>query len=280
MAGPDDLYRFTTPAGPTWEEIQSLSPCIVAQGRKSVTAGGETYLYDPFHYLILASHLHFQAEVLEASLTRPFLSFVLRIDPALVRQVSTDMLERRTTVFRPRDTPAPPARWRRPRWRCSATRSPRRGSCATARSRPRPTSGTWPAAGPQGDRVRAGHLRLGEAFTALNLVLAPTLDDVLLTQLGQAAKAAGDELTWLVTSLLAQDSRRRGRWSRALADLAVTQCPDSRAALGKWIGRWAARADEAALGLGTILEETAGIPAAGVAEHARAARERFLDGLS
>jgi AraC-like DNA-binding protein len=103
------IYRFTAPAGPTWEEIQSLSLCVVAQGRKSVTVGGETYLYDPFHYLILASHLHFQAEILEASVGRPFLSFVLQIEPALVRQVSSDMLERRTTVFRPRDAEAQPA---------------------------------------------------------------------------------------------------------------------------------------------------------------------------
>jgi AraC-like DNA-binding protein len=103
------IYRFTAPAGPTWEEIQSLSLCIVAQGRKAVTVGGETYLYDPFRYLVLASHLHFQAEILEATLGRPFLSLVLQIDPALVRQVSSDMLERRTTVFRPRDTAAPSA---------------------------------------------------------------------------------------------------------------------------------------------------------------------------
>ena len=103
------VYRFTAPAGPTWEEIQSLSLCIVAQGRKAVTVGGETYLYDPFRYLVLASHLHFQAEILEATLGLPFLSLVLQIDPALVRQVSGDMLERRTTVFRPRDAAAPPA---------------------------------------------------------------------------------------------------------------------------------------------------------------------------
>jgi len=103
------VYRFTAPAGPTWEEIQSLSLCIVAQGRKAVTVGGETYLYDPFRYLVLSSHLHFQAEILEASLGRPFLSLVLQIDPALVRQVSSDMLERRTTVFRPRDAAAPSA---------------------------------------------------------------------------------------------------------------------------------------------------------------------------
>src|ERR1700758_2050503 len=99
------FYRFAAPAGPTWEEIQSLSLCIVAQGRKAVTIGGETYLYDPFHYLVLASHLHFQAEILEASIGRPFLSFVLQIDPALVRQVSSDMLERRTTAFRSRPVP-------------------------------------------------------------------------------------------------------------------------------------------------------------------------------
>ena len=100
----------------------------------------------------------------------------------------------------------------------------------------------------------------GEAFTALNLVLGPTLDDVLLTQLGRAAKGRGDDLTWLLTSFLAEDSRRRGRWSRALADLAVAQRPDNRDVLAKWVGRWAARADEAALGLGTILEAAAPRP--------------------
>lgn len=102
------IYRFTAPAGPTWEEIQSLSLCVVAQGRKSVTVDGESYLYDPFHYLVLASHLHFQAEVLEASVGLPFLSFVLQIDPSLVRQVSSDMLERRTTAFREVTAPVTP----------------------------------------------------------------------------------------------------------------------------------------------------------------------------
>ena len=103
------IYRFTSPAGPTWEEIQSLSLCIVAQGRKAVTFDGKTYIYDPFRYLVLGSHLHFQAEVLEASISLPFLSLVFQIDPALVRQVSSDMLERRTTVFRSRDAEAVPA---------------------------------------------------------------------------------------------------------------------------------------------------------------------------
>jgi toluene monooxygenase system protein E len=118
----------------------------------------------------------------------------------------------------------------------------------------------------------------GEAFTALNLVLGPTLDDVLLTQLGQVAKSNGDELTWLVTSFLAEDSTRRGRWSRALADYAVAQRPENRAVFAKWIDRWSALADDAALGLGQILETAPGNPvsAADVATHARAAREQYL----
>jgi toluene monooxygenase system protein E len=118
-----------------------------------------------------------------------------------------------------------------------------------------------------------------EAFTALNLVLAPTLDDVLLTQLGQAARSHGDEETWLLSAFLAEDSRRRARWSRALADVAIAQRPENHAVLAKWIDRWSALADDAALGLGQILETDAGVPAADVASHARAAREQHLAGL-
>ncbi len=118
-----------------------------------------------------------------------------------------------------------------------------------------------------------------KAFTALDLVLAPTLDDVLLTQLGQTAKDHGDQETWLLTSFLAEDSRRRGRWGRALADLAVAQRPENRAVLAKWIDRWSVLADEAALGLGQLLETAAAVSATDVAGHARTAREQFLAGL-
>src|ERR1700751_4662473 len=92
------IYRFTSPVGPTWEEIQSLSLCIVAQGRKAVTVDGQTFRYDPFNYLVLGSNLTFQAEILEAHPNKPFLSFVLQIDPAVVRRVSADMLERKATT--------------------------------------------------------------------------------------------------------------------------------------------------------------------------------------
>jgi AraC-like DNA-binding protein len=92
-------YRFTAPVAPRWEEVRSLSLCVVAQGRKSVVVDGRTYLYDPFNYLVLSNSLHFQAEILEATPAKPFLSLVLQIDPGLVRRVTADILERRTTTF-------------------------------------------------------------------------------------------------------------------------------------------------------------------------------------
>src|ERR1700759_1439433 len=41
------------------------------------------------------------------------------------------------------------------------------------------------------------------------------LDPAAVTQLGRLFTPRGDDLTWLLTSFLAEDSRRRGRWSRA-----------------------------------------------------------------
>lgn len=101
------FYHFTTPMAPTWEEVQSLSLCVVAQGRKRVVVDGTPYCYDPFNYLILSNSQTFTAEILEASPAKPFLSLVLQIDPALVRRVSSDLLDRRTTTFgRPASAPA------------------------------------------------------------------------------------------------------------------------------------------------------------------------------
>jgi toluene monooxygenase system protein E len=112
----------------------------------------------------------------------------------------------------------------------------------------------------------------GEAFTALNLVLAPTLDDVLHASLRTAAKAAGDELGWLLATFLQEDGDRRARWSRALAQFAVAQRPGNADVLRRWVDRWSPAADEAAEGLGSMLG-SAGTAAA----VARAAREAFLD---
>lgn len=92
-------YRFTRPQPPQWSEVESLALCCVLQGRKRVVVNGSRYLYDPFNYLLFTRGMRYETEVLEASVEKPFLSFVLQIDPAIVRSVSSDMADRRTTTF-------------------------------------------------------------------------------------------------------------------------------------------------------------------------------------
>lgn len=117
-----------------------------------------------------------------------------------------------------------------------------------------------------------------EAFTAVDLVLLPTLDDVLLTQFGAVARANGDELAWLLSNLLAADARRRERWSSALAAFAVEQRPGNADVLRKWVDRWSARADEAVAALAPALASAPqGAPSVDdVVASARAARARVL----
>lgn len=118
-----------------------------------------------------------------------------------------------------------------------------------------------------------------EAFTAVDLVLLPTVDDLLLRQLGELARTNGDELTWLLLSFLETDSRRRDRWSAALADYAVTRRPGNAEVLRDWLAAWSDRADAAVAGLATVLESLPGnekTAAQAVAE-ARAARLALHD---
>jgi toluene monooxygenase system protein E len=119
-----------------------------------------------------------------------------------------------------------------------------------------------------------------EAWTATNLVLLPTLDDVLLRQFGEVAKDNGDALTWLLTSFLQRDVDRRERWSGELARFAVAANPANTAVLRRWVDKWTPRADEAAAALGSLFESlpARGRPASAVAEAAAAAREQFLSG--
>ena len=85
------FYRFTQLVTPHWNEVGSVSLCMVLQGRKRVRVGSVDYFYDPFHYLVMKRGLRFQAEILQASLERPFLSFVLQVQPDLVTEVYDEM---------------------------------------------------------------------------------------------------------------------------------------------------------------------------------------------
>jgi AraC-like DNA-binding protein len=61
--------------------------CVIAQGSKEVLLGDGRYRYDPAHYLIATVELPRVSQVLEASRERPYLSFRLELDPALVGSV-------------------------------------------------------------------------------------------------------------------------------------------------------------------------------------------------
>jgi toluene monooxygenase system protein E len=120
-----------------------------------------------------------------------------------------------------------------------------------------------------------------ESFTAVNLVLRPTLEDVWLRQFAEVARANRDEQTWLLLTNLQLDAQRCRRWSRALAAFALRKRPENAAVFHTWIERWAPRADAAALGLARTL---ATLPDAkpsesevvGAAKHARDAMLREI----
>ena len=77
------LYRASVPLQPVHSLVKP-SFCVIAQGSKEVLLGGSRYLYDPFHYLISTVELPRVSQILEASRERPYLSFRLELDPALV----------------------------------------------------------------------------------------------------------------------------------------------------------------------------------------------------
>jgi AraC-like DNA-binding protein len=60
---------------------------IVAQGRKRGFHGGQTYVYDAQHYLVLAVPLPFDIET-EASPQEPMLGMSLRVDPTVTAELA------------------------------------------------------------------------------------------------------------------------------------------------------------------------------------------------
>lgn len=64
--------------------------CVIAQGAKTLTLGGQTFRYDPAHYMIATVGVPMTAQVVEASADRPYLSLRLELDPAVVASVMVD----------------------------------------------------------------------------------------------------------------------------------------------------------------------------------------------
>jgi len=117
-----------------------------------------------------------------------------------------------------------------------------------------------------------------ECFSAINLVLRPSIEDVLNRQLGGLARRNGDEQTWLLLSNLSLDSERCDRWSAALARFAIDRHPSNREVLRHWIAKWAPRADSAVADLANLMcgLATNATPYSEIASQARRRRESLL----
>ncbi|MGF6767781.1 AraC-like DNA-binding protein [Paraburkholderia sp. GAS199] len=118
-----------------------------------------------------------------------------------------------------------------------------------------------------------------ECLTAVNLVLRPALDEILLTQLAKVARENRDDLTWLLLTNLAKDSIRASRWSCALARFAIERSPDNASSFVRWVKKWRPRAEDAAGGLATLLASASslGQEELSTLEAARDAIARSLD---
>ena len=84
------LYRVSGPSEPV-PTVHDPSLCLVAQGRKRIVLGGETYIYDPAQFLLLSVALPGFSEVIEATPDRPFLALRIGLDPGEVGQLIADL---------------------------------------------------------------------------------------------------------------------------------------------------------------------------------------------
>ena len=73
------LYRFSNPTPPA-EVMQMPAIYIVVQGRKEVTVGDATYVYDPSQYLAVSLALPAVGRVVKASPKKPYLCMTLSVD--------------------------------------------------------------------------------------------------------------------------------------------------------------------------------------------------------
>lgn len=83
-----------------------------------------------------------------------------------------------------------------------------------------------------------------ESFTAFFLVTKPAVEEAVLGQLGELARANGDTLMGLLTQAQMRDAERHRRWVAALVKLALAH-PGNREVLTGWVTQWVPLADAA-----------------------------------
>jgi toluene monooxygenase system protein E len=83
-----------------------------------------------------------------------------------------------------------------------------------------------------------------EAFTALNLVAKPAIEEAVLRKLGETGRHNGDTLIGMLTDAQLVDATRHRRWAGALVKLALGTEGNDRV-LRQWVATWEPLADRA-----------------------------------
>ncbi|ELB7606753.1 TPA: AraC family transcriptional regulator [Vibrio parahaemolyticus] len=81
--------RWTTPTPPT-SYTHNPSICLIAQGRKRVLLGEESFIYDANHFLISSVDLPIIANIIEASEEQPYLGLIMELDLTEISQLIID----------------------------------------------------------------------------------------------------------------------------------------------------------------------------------------------
>lgn len=80
------LHRWESPTHPS-SNILDASLCLIAQGKKQVILGEESYIYDSKNFLFTAIDLPVISQIIEASPQQPYLGVILRLDPYVLAQL-------------------------------------------------------------------------------------------------------------------------------------------------------------------------------------------------
>jgi AraC-like DNA-binding protein len=83
------LSRFSTTADLVHGFLEPCF-CVIARGAKALTFGDEVFRYGPAQYMISTVGLPMSAQVVEASVHRPYLGLRLTLDPAVVASVMVE----------------------------------------------------------------------------------------------------------------------------------------------------------------------------------------------
>lgn len=80
------VYRVDAISEPV-NAVYPRSIFLVLQGRKQTRIGGDTFVYDPDHYLVTSVPLPVVSRILSASAARPFLSLAVDVELEAVRGI-------------------------------------------------------------------------------------------------------------------------------------------------------------------------------------------------